>query len=141
MSAPEALLTIKHGERPYKCAATAWMVDSDGPVMFRFISKLRLDNHIELVLFTQRQDNRKYILQHISFEQEEFPGIVNAIRETIWRFFPDAKIEIEDFGDLEPEKYQALPNNKFSLWGLKFSWLVDGSINKLRWFFFKKPPK
>ena len=136
-----ALLTINQGEGPYKCAKTGWLVDSDGPVMFRFISKLRQDGDIELVLFTQRADNRKYVLEHISFKPDEFPGVVNVVRETVWKFFPDAKIEIEDFAEIEPENYQALPNTKLNLWWLKSNWFFKGLINKLRWLFFRQPPK
>jgi len=136
-----ALLTIKEGEKPYKCMATEWLVDPDGPVMFRFISKLRQDGQVELVLFTQRQDNKKYILEHISFAENDFSKTISAIREMIWKFFPDAKMETENFGEMEPASYRALPANKLGLFWLGLVLRVNGIINKLRWLIFKKPPQ
>ena len=136
-----ALLTIKEGEKPYKCLTTEWLVDSDGPVMFRFISKLRQDGEVELVLFTQRQDNKKYVLEHISFSEDEFLKAIGAIREMIWKFFPDVKIEIEDFTEMETSSYHALPANKLGLIWINAVWRIKAIINKLRWLFFKKPPQ
>lgn len=45
----EAILSINEGEQIYKCLNSEWLVDANGPVMFRFVSKLRADGKIELV--------------------------------------------------------------------------------------------
>jgi len=138
---PPALLSVNKGERSYKCMNTEWLVDDDGPLMFRFISKLCKDGKVELVFFTQRQDNRKYVLKDIIFDQEDFSKTFSAIRETIWGFFPNAKVEAVNDEELSSNSYTALPNNRFGLFLLKFMWHFGGLINRLRWFFFRRPPK
>ena len=120
---------------------TGWLQDSQGPLRFRFISKLRNDGQVELVFFTQRQDNRKYILQHISFDKNDFAKTINAIREMIWKFFPKAKIEVDDFAEISPSAYRVLPDRRWALLWLAFLWRFEGMRNKLRWLFFRKPPR
>lgn len=107
----QALLEVHAGERPYKCMNSPWLVDSDGPLMFRFISKLRADGKVELVYYTQRQDGRKYVMQHISFAEDDFLSFVQAMRSSIWQFFPGVLLEVVDFDDIDPSSFvTAKPN-------------------------------
>lgn len=139
---PPALLNVEKGERIYKCMNSEWLVDDDGPIMFRFISKLRKDGQIELVLFTQRQDNRKYILQHISFAEKDFLGMLQTIKKAVWQFFPGAKIETVDFEDMPSSSYQtAKVDEGMGWWKILLYLRLKGIINRLRWFFTRRPPQ
>lgn len=121
----EALLEVKKGERPYKCMNSPWLRDGDGPVMFRFISKLKADGRVELAYFTQRQDGRKYVLQHISFEDKEFLGVVQVIRESIWEFFPGTDLEVLDFDDIHPSSYVTAKANPLGFAKIHAHWKLE----------------
>ena len=48
----QAIIEIKAGEKQYKCMNSEWLVDGDGPIMFRMLSKLRVDGQVEAVMTT-----------------------------------------------------------------------------------------
>lgn len=138
----QAILNINEGEKIFKCMKTDWQVDEDGPIMFRFISKIRKDGQVELVIFSQRQDNSKYIFGTSTFPQNDYLGAVQAIRKAVWGIFPKANMEIEDFADMAPASYTTA--SMVGFWGrfkIMLGWYVGGMINKIRWFFTRRTPK
>src|SRR3989338_6878746 len=141
MSPPAAILEVKTGERPYKCMNSEWAVDSDGPIMFRFISKLCADGQVELVLFSQRQDNTKFIYGTSTFPATEFNRVWQRTREAIWEIFPGVKMEVVDFAEMDRSAYTALPLGKIGIPLILFKSWVVGLYNRLRWWIAKKPPK
>lgn len=139
---PPAILNINEGEKIYKCMKSDWQVDEGGPIMFRFISKLRKDGKVELVLFSQRQDNTKFIYGTLEFMPDEFAHAYQTIRETVWGFFPNAKMEVEEFEKMAPSAYTtAKISSPWYKVKLGWIWHVGGFFNKLRWFFTRKTPK
>lgn len=136
-----ALLNIEEGEIIYKCGTSEWLVDADGPIMWRFISKKRKDGKIEMVIFTQRQDNRKHIMQYISFAESEFLGIIQAVRQAMWQLFPGAKFETNDFNDMPSSAYHtARTDTPLGFWKIRLIWYWGALVNGLRWLFLRKPP-
>ncbi|GEM_PF-2160258 len=121
----QALLEVKTGEQIYKFMNSEWLSDDAGVFMYRFISKLRIDGQVELVLFKQRQDNRKEILDELTFPEVEFLGMVQEIRQSIWQRYPDARIEVMDMNDIPADKVHTVKNTFFGHVRLYVYWFLS----------------
>lgn len=128
----QALLEVKKGEKPYKTAVSEWMRDEDGAVIFKVISKKRLDRQIELVCYTQRSDAMKRVIQHISFAEKDFWGIMDALESAMKQFFPDIKFDVQNVDMNDHETYHIVKNTNLNRWKLRlFSW-IGCKLNSLK---------
>lgn len=134
----QALLEINTGEHIYKFMNSEWLTDEAGMFIYRFISKLRTDGQIELVLFKQREDSQKEILGEFTFPEVEFLGMVQEIRQTIWQLYPDARIELMDMNDIPSDNVHKVQNNVLGLLRFRCHWFLSRIVVLLRriwrWF-------
>jgi len=120
----QALLNINKGEKPYKMAVSDWLRDEDGAVMFRIISKKRLDGQIEFVYYTLRSDGKKRVIQHISFAEKDFWAIFDAAEDSLKPFFPNFKFTSQNIDLNEPEGFRTVKNNRINILKLHvISWI------------------
>jgi hypothetical protein len=120
-----ALLEIKEGEVPYKTGVTDWLYDKDGAVIFKVISKKRKkDGKVEFVCYTQRSDGIKRPIQHISFGEEDFWKVMNALEESLKEIFPKLKFYMQNVDLADGQGYRIL----------KISWLNIFKLQVVNWF-------
>lgn len=93
----EEIIEIKKGESPYKIIRSAWLEDAKGAVLFKLLSKKRLDGKIGIVYLAERINGEKIVLSRSIVGEMEFADAVYAFRSTVWKFFPEANLETEDF--------------------------------------------
>ena len=121
----KAILEIKKGESAYKIIRSPWLEDSQGPVLFKLLSKKRRDGEIETVYVVERRGGRKTIIAKTTTNEEKFTDAANAFRSMVWKLFPSADLKIEDVEPInisspgKSSQYTAAKNTK---WG--FLWLV-----------------
>ncbi|MCK4554403.1 hypothetical protein KAU19_05600 [Candidatus Parcubacteria bacterium] len=92
----KAILEIKKHESPYKIIRSPWLKDSQGPVLFKLLSKKCCDGEIETVYVVERKGGRKTIIAKTTTSEEKFIDAVNAFRSMIWKLFPDVDLKVED---------------------------------------------
>jgi hypothetical protein len=126
----KAIIEVKKGESIYKIIRSPWLKDSDGPVMFKLLSKKRRDGQIEAVFLTERSGGIKHVLTRAVNPEEKFMDVANAFREAVWQFFPDVDLAVEEVEPIDADKphstsqYTAVrPNKKGLLWLRIKKWL------------------
>jgi len=134
----QALLEVKKGEKLYKSAISQWLRDEDGALVFRVISKKRLDGQIELVCYTLRADGIKRVIQHISFAESDFWGIMEALDESMKEFFPDIKFEVQNIDMADTESYRVMKNTRLNVFYLKAATWIESKINSFLTFIRKR---
>lgn len=128
----QALLEIKKGERPYKGGVSEWLRDDDGALVFKVISKKRLDGQIEFVCYTQRSDGIKRIIQHISFSEPDFWGVMDALHSSMKEFFPQFKLDVQNIDLNNPEGFRAVKNNNINILKLRIISWFEIKFNSLK---------
>ena len=133
----QAMLEVKEGEKPYKAGISEWLKDDDGPVIFKMISKKRLDGKIEMVLYTQRSGALKRVIQHISFAEADFWPIMDAFYDTMKKFIHNFAMEVQNVDMEDTQNFRIGKNTKTTL--LKFRILAwfESKCHSLKTFFKK----
>lgn len=126
----KAIIEIKKGEQPYKIICSPWLKDSDGPVMFKLLSKKCGNGKIEAVYVVERTRGRKTILGSTTTEEERFMDVANAFREMVWQLFPGVDLAVEEIGPVDTDKphstsqYTATKSTKKGLLWLRIKKLL-----------------
>ena len=100
----QAILEVKKGEQPYKIIRSPWLKDSDGPVLFKMLSKLRADGEIEAAYVVERKSGRKTVIARTTTPEDKFMDAISAFREMVWQQFPDADLRVEEVGPINTDK-------------------------------------
>ena len=126
----EAIIEVKKGEKPYKIIRSPWLKDSDGPVMFKLLSKQCNNGEIEAVYLTERSGGRKIVLGKTTIKEERFIDVANAFREMVWQFFPGVDLAVEEIEPINTSsphstsQYTAVKTTKKGLFWLRIKkWL------------------
>lgn len=132
----QALLSVNKGESIYKIMRSQWLRDSEGPILWKMISKKCRDGNIEVIFYSQRADGAKYVYQQAVLPEKEFPKFLGAIRRVVYRFFPDADLKIEDaptpqitdsgLTNVDPSRMTVYPAGKFGFFLAKLNALKIG---------------
>ena len=92
----QAIIEVKKGEKIYKIIKSPWLKDSDGDVLFKLLSKQKVDGEIETVVVVERGGGIKTPIIRTTTPEERFHEVVDVFRTVVWRDFPDVDLTIED---------------------------------------------
>jgi len=121
----QAIIEIKKGEQPYKIIRSPWLNDSQGPVMFKLLSKKCLDGNIESVYVVERRNGQKTVIASTNIKEDKFMDAANCFRQMIWKDFPQVDLTIEDIEPVNTStpystsQYNAVKNTKKGIFWLK----------------------
>jgi len=91
----QAILKVDKGEQPYKIIRSPWLIDEEGSIMFKLLSKKRCDGQIEVVYLTERRTHKRVMARSI-VPEERFTDAASVFRQVVWRFFPNTDLEVEE---------------------------------------------
>lgn len=120
----KAVIEIKKGESPYQAVRSEWLKDSQGDVLFKFLSKKMANGQIEGVVVVERRGH-KTVLGRTTCEEEKFPDAIAAFRQMVWKQFPQANLAVEDIEPVNTDdpnstrQYTALKATRLNIFWLR----------------------